>query len=53
MLEAEPPPAALPLLAQADAIVTAHQAFYSEEALRELQRKAAQNLLDALGRAPA
>jgi phosphoglycerate dehydrogenase-like enzyme len=29
-------------------IVTAHQAFYSEEALRELQRKAAQNLLDAL-----
>jgi D-3-phosphoglycerate dehydrogenase / 2-oxoglutarate reductase len=51
VLETEPPPPDLPLLRRDDVIVTAHQAFYSEEALRELQRKAAENLLDALGRA--
>jgi D-3-phosphoglycerate dehydrogenase / 2-oxoglutarate reductase len=51
VLEDEPPPAALPLLGHDDVIVTAHQAFYSDEALRELQRKAAQNLLDALAEA--
>jgi phosphoglycerate dehydrogenase-like enzyme len=34
-----------------DAIVTAHQAFYSEEALRDLQRKAAENLRDSLAKA--
>jgi D-3-phosphoglycerate dehydrogenase / 2-oxoglutarate reductase len=48
VLETEPPPPDLPLLRHEHLIVTAHQAFYSEEALRELQRKAAQNLLDAL-----
>jgi D-3-phosphoglycerate dehydrogenase / 2-oxoglutarate reductase len=48
VLETEPPPRDLPLLRHDDVIVTAHQAFYSEEALRELQRKAAQNLLGAL-----
>jgi D-3-phosphoglycerate dehydrogenase len=48
VLEAEPPLPDLPLLRHDDVIVTAHQAFYSEEALRELQRKAAQNLLGAL-----
>jgi D-3-phosphoglycerate dehydrogenase / 2-oxoglutarate reductase len=53
VLEAEPPPPDLPLLRRDDLVVTAHQAFYSEEALRELQRKAAENLLDALaGRRP-
>jgi D-3-phosphoglycerate dehydrogenase len=48
VLETEPPPPDLPLLLHDDVIVTAHQAFYSEEALLELQRKAAQNLLHAL-----
>jgi D-3-phosphoglycerate dehydrogenase len=48
VLEAEPPPSDLPLLRRDDVIVTAHQAFYSEEALRELQRKAAENLLESL-----
>jgi D-3-phosphoglycerate dehydrogenase / 2-oxoglutarate reductase len=50
VLETEPPPPDLPLLRHDDLIVTAHQAFYSEEALRELQRKAAENLLDALAK---
>lgn len=48
VLESEPPPPGLPLLRHDDVIVTAHQAFYSEEALRELQRKAAENLLRSL-----
>ena len=48
LLETEPPVPDLALLGHEDLIVTAHQAFYSEEALRELQRKAAQNLLDGL-----
>jgi D-3-phosphoglycerate dehydrogenase len=48
VLEAEPPAPDLPLLRHDDVIVTAHQAFYSEEALRDLQRKAAENLLGAL-----
>ena len=53
VLETEPPPRDLSLLRHDDLIVTAHQAFYSEEALRELQRKAAQHLLVALGSATA
>ena len=48
LLETEPPVPDLALLGHEDLIVTAHQAFDSEEALRELQRKAAQNLLDGL-----
>jgi D-3-phosphoglycerate dehydrogenase len=48
VLEEEPPPHELPLLRHDDVVVTAHQAFYSEDALRELQRKAAQNLRDSL-----
>jgi D-3-phosphoglycerate dehydrogenase / 2-oxoglutarate reductase len=52
VLETEPPPLDLPLLQHDHLIVTAHQAFYSEEALRELQRKAAQNLLNALEATP-
>ena len=51
VLETEPPPPDLPLLRHDDLVVTAHQAFYSEEALRDLQRKATENLLDALSRA--
>jgi D-3-phosphoglycerate dehydrogenase len=51
VLETEPPPPDLRLLHHDDVIVTAHQAFYSEDALRELQRKAAENLLDALAKA--
>jgi D-3-phosphoglycerate dehydrogenase / 2-oxoglutarate reductase len=51
VLEAEPPPPGLPLLRHDDVVVTAHQAFYSEEALRELQRKAAENLRNALAEA--
>jgi len=53
VLEIEPPEPDLPLLRHDDVVVTAHQAFYSEEALRELQRKAAQNLRDSLERAAA
>ena len=53
VLESEPPPPDLALLREEGAIVTAHQAFYSEEALRELQRKAAENLLEALERSAA
>jgi D-3-phosphoglycerate dehydrogenase len=53
VLETEPPPADLPLLRRDDLVLTAHQAFYSDEALRELQRKAAENMLAALaGRRP-
>jgi D-3-phosphoglycerate dehydrogenase / 2-oxoglutarate reductase len=51
VLETEPPPPDMPLLRHDDLVVTAHQAFYSEEALRELQRKAAENLLNALSKA--
>lgn len=53
VLEEEPPPHELPLLRHDDIVVTAHQAFYSEDALRELQRKAAQNLRDSLAGAAA
>jgi D-3-phosphoglycerate dehydrogenase len=53
VLEDEPPPPDLGLLGRDDVVLTAHQAFYSEEALRELQRKAAESLRDALaGRRP-
>jgi D-3-phosphoglycerate dehydrogenase / 2-oxoglutarate reductase len=53
VLDSEPPPPDLALLRHDELVVTAHQAFYSEEALRELQQKAAENLLDALaGRRP-
>jgi D-3-phosphoglycerate dehydrogenase len=51
VLESEPPPPDLPLLRHDAVIVTAHQAFYSEEALRDLQRKAAENLRDSLAEA--
>jgi D-3-phosphoglycerate dehydrogenase / 2-oxoglutarate reductase len=42
-----------PLLGRADIILTPHVAFYSEEALRELQSKAAQEVASVLtGQAP-
>ena len=42
-----------PLLHRDDVIVTPHAAFYSEESLRELQRKAVEQVIEALaGRTP-
>jgi D-3-phosphoglycerate dehydrogenase len=53
VLEVEPPSPDLSLLRHDGVVFTAHQAFYSEEALGDLQRKAAENLRDALaGRRP-
>jgi D-3-phosphoglycerate dehydrogenase len=41
------------LLARDDVVLTPHAAFYSEESLRELQRKAAEQIVEALaGRRP-
>ena len=53
VLEDEPPAPDDPLLARSDVIVTPHASFYSEESVAELQRKAAQQVVDALaGRVP-
>jgi D-3-phosphoglycerate dehydrogenase / 2-oxoglutarate reductase len=41
VLEAEPPPADLPLRGRDNVIITPHTAFYSVDALEELQSKAA------------
>jgi D-3-phosphoglycerate dehydrogenase len=48
VLEAEPPGAAHPLLDFPQVIVTPHVAFYSEESLQELQRKAAEEVARVL-----
>jgi D-3-phosphoglycerate dehydrogenase len=53
VLEDEPPAPDDPLLQREDVIVTPHASFYSEESVTELQRKAAQQVIDALaGRVP-
>lgn len=48
VLEREPPDAADPLLACDQVIITPHVAFYSEESLAELKRRAAENIVQAL-----
>jgi D-3-phosphoglycerate dehydrogenase len=53
VLEVEPPSPEDPLLHRDDVIITPHAAFYSEESLRELQRKAVEQVIEALaGRTP-
>jgi len=53
VLETEPPAAIDALRAQDMLIVTPHVAFYSEESVAELQRKAAENVIRVLsGEAP-
>jgi D-3-phosphoglycerate dehydrogenase len=53
VLEQEPPAPDEPLLQRDDVVVTPHAGFYSEESMRELQRKAVDQVVDALaGRRP-
>jgi len=53
VLEREPPPSDSPLLRRGDVILTPHIAFYSEEALVELQTRAAEEVVRVLqGQAP-
>jgi D-3-phosphoglycerate dehydrogenase / 2-oxoglutarate reductase len=48
VLEAEPPDPANPLLADDRVVITPHVAFYSEESLAELKRRAAEGIVAAL-----
>jgi D-3-phosphoglycerate dehydrogenase / 2-oxoglutarate reductase len=48
VLETEPPPAGHPLLALPNVVVTPHVAFYSEESLIELKRRATENVAAVL-----
>jgi len=48
VLESEPPDADDPLLRHPDVVITPHAAFYSEEAMAEQQRKAAEQVVMAL-----
>jgi D-3-phosphoglycerate dehydrogenase len=48
VLEVEPPELADPLLGDERVIITPHVAFYSEESLVELNRRAAENIVEAL-----
>ncbi len=52
VLESEPPGAAHPLLQAPQVILTPHVAFYSEESLQELQRKAAEEVARVLAGQP-
>jgi D-3-phosphoglycerate dehydrogenase / 2-oxoglutarate reductase len=53
VLEREPPSADDPLLHRDDVVITPHAGFYSEESLRELQRKAVEQVVEVLaGRRP-
>jgi len=54
VLEAEPPDPGEPLLRHERALVTPHASFYSEEAIADLQERAARSVVDVLsGREPA
>jgi D-3-phosphoglycerate dehydrogenase len=46
VLPEEPVPRDSPLLAHSRVILTPHAAFFSQEAMQELRRKAAQNIID-------
>jgi D-3-phosphoglycerate dehydrogenase / 2-oxoglutarate reductase len=53
VLEQEPPAPDDPLLQRDDVVITPHAGFYSEESVRELQRKAVEQVVEALaGRRP-
>lgn len=53
VLEVEPPSPDDALLGRDDVVLTPHAGFYSEESVRELQRKAAEQVVEALaGRTP-
>lgn len=54
VMPVEPPPKGSPLLGRDNVILSPHTAFYSEEALVELQVKAARGVVDVLtGKLPA
>lgn len=52
VLESEPPDQTHPLLQLENVILTPHVAFYSEESVRELQRKAAEEVVSVLSNQP-